>query len=468
MHPDLLNRDLKEAQYAVRGELYLKADELRKSGREIIFTNVGNPHNLGQKPLTFIRQVLALTTAPFLMDNPEIVKQFPADAVSRARSIIKSIGSGVGAYSDSRGYPWLRQEIADFIQRRDGHPSNPDHIFCTDGASVSVRMALNAIIRDEQDAIMVPIPQYPLYSAAIRLYGGSLEGYYLDEPSGWQFKMDELKRSVNKARKAGKDVRALVFINPGNPTGQCLSRATLEGLAKFAYEERLVLMADEVYQENIFQSERPFVSMKQVLAELGGPISKEQELISFHTVSKGVYGECGLRGGYMECVNVHPGTIDEMYKISSINLSPNTIGQVALSLMCNPPKKGEPSHASYYQEKQTLHDSLIRRAHIMTDGFNALENVSCVFTEGVMYSFPRLHLPPKAVEAAKKAGKAPDTFYCLHLLEETGISVVPGSGFGQKEGEFHLRTTILPSEEKMKEVVEKYKSFNAKFMAKYK
>lgn len=91
--------------------------------------------------------MLALATAPFLMDNPEIVKHFPKDAVSRARQIIKNIGSGVGAYSDSRGYPWLRKEIAEFIERRDGHPSNPDHIFCTDGASVSVRMALNAILR---------------------------------------------------------------------------------------------------------------------------------------------------------------------------------------------------------------------------------------------------------------------------------------------------------------------------------
>lgn len=304
---------------------------------------------------------------------------------------------------------------------------------------------------------MVPIPQYPLYSAAIKLYGGSLVGYYLDEPSGWQFNVEELRRSVRQARKEGKDVRALVFINPGNPTGQCLSRATLESLVKFAYEERLVLLADEVYQENIFQEERPFVSMKKVLMDMGGEISGEQELISFHTVSKGVYGECGLRGGYMEAVNIHPGTIDELYKISSINLSPNTIGQIALSLMCNPPKKGDESFAQYMNEKDTLHQSMVRRAHIMTDGFNSLENVSCVFTEGAMYSFPRLHLPPKAVEAAKKAGKAPDTFYCLQLLEETGISVVPGSGFGQKEGEYHLRTTILPSEEKMKDIVERYK-----------
>ena len=83
------------------------------------------------------------------------------------------------------------------------------------------------------------------------------------------------------------------------------------------------------------------------------------------------------------------------------------------------------------------------------------------------HSFPQLHLPPKAVAAAKAAGKAPDVFYCLRLLEETGISTVPGSGFGQEEGTFHLRTTILPREEKMAEFVEKFKRFHEGFMAKY-
>ena len=85
-----------------------------------------------------------------------------------------------------------------------------------------------------------------------------------------------------------------------------------------------------------------------------------------------------------------------------------------------------------------------------------------------MYAFPRLHLPPKALEAAKAAGKTPDTFYCLALLEETGIVTVPGSGFGQEEGTFHMRTTILPPEEKIAEFIAKFKNFHEKFMATYK
>jgi len=120
--------------------------------------------------------------------------------------------------------------------------------------------------------------------------------------------------------------------------------------------------------------------------------------------------ECGLRGGYVEFTNFHPGTIDEMYKIASVNLSPNTVGQVMMALMCNPPKPGDDSYESYTKEMTDGLESLKRRAHLMTDTFNSLEGVTCNFTEGAMYSFPRIRLPKKAIEAAELAGKAPDLF----------------------------------------------------------
>ena len=234
-------------------------------------------------------------------------------------------------------------------------------------------------------------------------------------------------------------------------------------LARF----KKITQADEVYQENIYQDERPFVSCRKVMKEMGSTYS-DVELLSFHTVSKGSLGECGLRGGYVQLTNVHPGAIDEIYKVASINLSPNTIGQVMMSLMVNPPKPGMPSYDQYKAERGEIIASLRRRAHMMTDAFNALEGVTCQFTEGAMYSFPQLHLPKKAIEAAKKAGKAPDVFYCLELLKETGISTVPGSGFRQKEGTHHLRTTILPTEEVMRDsFVPRLKKFHEAFMGKY-
>jgi glutamate--glyoxylate aminotransferase len=469
LHPELLNANLLKAEYAVRGELYLRAEQLRKEGREIIFTNVGNPHALGAKPMTFTRQVIALCAAPFLMETPEASKLFPKDVIARAKTILASFKGGVGAYQDSRGNMAVRQEVADFIKARDGDvKASGDNVFITDGASVAVRMCLNAIIRDGNDGILVPIPQYPLYSASIQLYGGSLVPYYLDEEAGWALNVAELRRATNAARAEGKNVRGLVFINPGNPTGQCLSRENLEELVKFAVEEKIVLMADEVYQENVYQDSRPFISAKKVMSEMGEPYSSKLELLSFHTVSKGTTGECGLRGGYVEMTNIHAGAIDQVYKVASINLSPNTIGQIAVSCLVNPPKPGDESYPLYKEERDTELGSLRKRAHMITDGFNALEGFKANFTEGAMYSFPKITLPPKAIAKASSLGKAGDVYYCLRLLEATGISTVPGSGFGQHEGTFHLRTTILPREDVTAEFVKMFKDFHEAFMKEFK
>ncbi|KAH7675527.1 Gamma-glutamyltransferase protein [Dioscorea alata] len=462
-----INENVKKTQYAVRGELYLRASELQKEGKKIIFTNVGNPHALGQKPLTFPRQVIALCQAPFLLDDPNVGLLFPADAIARAKHYLSMTTGGLGAYSDSRGLIGIRKEIAEFIERRDGYPSDPELVFLTDGASKGVMQMLNTIIGSNKDGILVPVPQYPLYSAAITLYGGSLVPYFLEEEANWGLDVNNLRQAIAGARSRGITVKAMVIINPGNPTGQCLSRANIQELLQFCYQENLALFADEVYQQNIYQDERPFISAKKVLLDMGPPISKELQLISFHTVSKGYWGECGQRGGYFEMTNLSPQAVEEIYKVSSISLSMNISGQIFLGLMVNPPKPGDISYLKFSMESKAVLESLRRRAQIMTDGFNSCRNVVCNFTEGAMYSFPQIRLPPRAIEAAKKAGKVPDVFYCLKLLEATGISTVPGSGFGQKEGVFHLRTTILPAEEDMPAIMASFKKFNDGFMEQY-
>ncbi|OAP17057.1 GGT2 [Arabidopsis thaliana] len=479
-----LNENVKNCQYAVRGELYLRASELQKEGKKIIFTNVGNPHALGQKPLTFPRQVVSLCQAPFLLDDPNVGMIFPADAIARAKHYLSLTSGGLGAYSDSRGLPGVRKEVAEFIERRDGYPSDPELIFLTDGASKGVMQILNCVIRGQKDGILVPVPQYPLYSATISLLGGTLVPYYLEESENWGLDVNNLRQSVAQARSQGITVRAMVIINPGNPTGQCLSEANIREILRFCCDERLVLLGDEVYQQNIYQDERPFISSKKVttmsfivlhfimnvakvLMDMGAPISKEVQLISFHTVSKGYWGECGQRGGYFEMTNIPPRTVEEIYKVASIALSPNVSAQIFMGLMVSPPKPGDISYDQFVRESKGILESLRRRARMMTDGFNSCKNVVCNFTEGAMYSFPQIKLPSKAIQAAKQAGKVPDVFYCLKLLEATGISTVPGSGFGQKEGVFHLRTTILPAEEEMPEIMDSFKKFNDEFMSQY-
>eukprot|EP01121_Diplochlamys_sp_Union-15-3_P002051 TRINITY_DN1177_c0_g2_i2.p1 TRINITY_DN1177_c0_g2~~TRINITY_DN1177_c0_g2_i2.p1 ORF type:complete len:161 (+),score=24.91 TRINITY_DN1177_c0_g2_i2:78-560(+) len=159
--------------------------------------------------------------------------------------------------------------------------------------------------------------------------------------------------------------------------------------------------------------------------------------------------------------------MDEYYKLASINLCPNTIGQLIVGLMVNPPKAGTESYATYVQETEAIYNSLKRRAKLVCETLSHLEGVSCQPSEGAMYAFPKITLSPKAVEAATKAGKNADAFYCLELLENTGICVVPGSGFLQKEGTWHFRTTFLPKEDHLTEVLEEMKRFHQKFMDKY-
>jgi glutamate--glyoxylate aminotransferase len=461
---DTVNENFAKCKYEVRGEIYLAAVDRVKAGKEVIYTNVGNPQALGQVPLTFSRQVMSLLMAPFLLEDPKVLASFPADAIARAKFYMTALKGGLGAYSDARGNGVIRQEIADFITRMSGQPSSPDNIFCSNGASECARMLLSACIRNSRDGIMVPIPQYPLYSASIALYGGKLVPYYLDEENNWAMDINELQRSLDTARADGVVVRALVFINPGNPTGACLTKENLEGLMEFSYKNRLVLCADEVYQENIYNAGLPFISARKVLGQMQEPYNSGVEMVSFHTVSKGAYGECGLRGGYMELHNMDPAVIDELYKVASINLCPNVPGQVALGLMVNPPREGDPSYPQFAKEKGGIIQSLKRRARMMTDAFNKLEGVVCQETDGAMYSFPRITLPPAAMEAAKAAGKSPDVMYCLELLDETGLSCVPGSGFKQIPGTFHIRTTILPPENQFKDIISRFTSFHKKFM----
>lgn len=467
---DSLPEHVKQCEMAVAGELYHAGQARLKEGKDVIFTNIGNPQALGQRPLTFTRQVMSLCTAPHLLEHPEVHRLYPRDAIERAKTYMTQIKGGVGAYSDVIGNGYIRQECATFIEERDQltHGSvNPNNLFLTNGASEAVRYVLKCLLRGPQDGVMVPVPQYPLYSGSIQLYNGSMVGYYLDEDKGWGLDFKQMAKEITAARRKGVTVRALVFINPGNPTGQCLDTENLQGLVRFAVDNNLVLMADEVYQENIYNRELPFISMRSIVTNMPRKYSDQVELFSFHSASKGVYGECGFRGGYVDLMNIDQAVMGEIKKLASINLSPNVPGQVIMGLMCNPPRPGDESYNQYITEKRELTESLGRRARMITDGFNECEGISCQPTNGAMYSFPRIVLPKAFLLEAQKLNKEPDVLYCLKLLAETGILSVPGSGFSQKEGTLHFRTTILPPEDMMNEMMRRFKRFHSNFMNQY-
>jgi len=158
-----MSQSLRRMQYAVRGEVVIKADKLAAQGREIIYTNIGNPHQVQQKPITFYRQVLALCDLPASngVDHPDASKLFPADVLERARELRQIVGpAGTGAYTNSQGLLGVRQHVVDYIQQRDdGHEAYTGNIFLTNGASAGIEMVLNALISSDHDGIMIPIPQ---------------------------------------------------------------------------------------------------------------------------------------------------------------------------------------------------------------------------------------------------------------------------------------------------------------------
>ena len=285
---------------------------------------------------------------------------YPSDAIERARKINQFCPS-IGAYSASNGLFIVRKSVSEFIEKRDGYPSDPESIYLTNGASDGIARVMNAIISSENVGVMIPVPQYPLYTATLAMLNGHPIEYYLDESRGWTLKLVELKRSLNMSRSRGIDVRALVLINPGNPTGSIFSVENLKELINFCRDESLIILADEVYQENIYEPEsRPFQSVKKILMEMGKEYSNEIELISFHSTSKGLLGECGRRGGYFECHNLDNEVMDQLFKVASVSLCSNLMGQIMVSLMVDPPKPGDESYPLYESERSFIWSNEIR------------------------------------------------------------------------------------------------------------
>ncbi|PBP18770.1 mitochondrial putative alanine aminotransferase [Diplocarpon rosae] len=272
-----INPHIKEAKYAVRGELAVRSEEYRarlaKGDKslpfdQVISANIGNPQQLDQKPITFFRQVLSLVEYPPLLEREDVLLNqlgYKTDVIERARWLLETVGS-VGAYSASAGAPGIKQSVAKFLERRDGFSAEPKDIYLSGGASSGVNTLLHIICASPKTGVLVPIPQYPLYSA-------SLSG-----------KFHSFKRGLRELQKA-----------------------------------------DSGKYQNV-------------------------ELASLHSISKGMVGECGHRGGYFELCGFDPEVQEEIYKFVSISLCAPVVAQCLVEMMVNPPQEGSPSYELYKQE----------------------------------------------------------------------------------------------------------------------
>nr|XP_028708034.1 alanine aminotransferase 1 isoform X1 [Macaca mulatta] len=528
-----MNPRVRRVEYAVRGPIVQRALELEQELRqgvkkpftEVIRANIGDAQAMGQRPITFLRQVLALCVNPDLLTSPS----FPDDAKKRAERILQACGGhSLGAYSVSSGIQLIREDVAQYIERRDGGiPADPNNVFLSTGASDAIVTVLKLLVAGEghtRTGVLIPIPQYPLYSATLAELGAVQVDYYLDEERAWALDVSELHRALCQAR-GHCHPRALCVINPGNPTGQVQTRECIEAVIRFAFEERLFLLADEVRgagEREAGQQPAPMtpcalpgVPGQRVRGGLPVPLIQEgahgdgaalcraagARLLPLHL--QGLHGRvrageagggsramawpsspsgptplhlawtrpspgrCGFRGGYVEVVNMDAAVQQQMLKLMSVRLCPPVPGQALLDLVVSPPAPTDPSFAQFQAERQAVLAELAAKAKLTEQVFNEAPGISCNPVQGAMYSFPRVQLPPRAVERAQELGLAPDMFFCLRLLEETGICVVPGSGFGQREGTYHFRMTILPPLEKLRLLLEKLSRFHAKFTLEY-
>ncbi len=471
-----VNPNIVEMEYAVRGPIPQRAAQLRREGMTIIPCNIGNPQALGQRPITLYREVLSLLESPARIQRERKLKallhrnpagfegiaddDFISDYVlNLCEDTLSRLGTGMGAYTESKGPLFIREAIARYIDQRDrvattgGVRSDPETVFLTNGASEGARHVIEMLLADRHDGIMIPIPQYPLYSATIKKAGGVQVNYYPEEEAGWTLEKSMLEASFQEATRQGVNVKAMVVINPCNPTGAVLPEQSVMDVVDFAEEHGLAIIADEVYQHNLYGA--TFVSFASAV---GG---REVPLFSLHSTSKGFYGECGQRGGYLEVRNVPRirGTdlsfTDVLLKQASVSLCSNTAGQVLTFLMVSPPKEGSEPYDQFVRERDAVLSGLYAKATMIREAFKQMDGVQCFGRTGAMYLFPRLDKLPPGTD---------DFDYCMSLLESTGLCTVNGSGFGQREGTHHLRIAFLPSKKLLEDVLPRWIAFHNEYV----
>uniref|UniRef100_A0A3P8S222 alanine transaminase n=1 Tax=Amphiprion percula TaxID=161767 RepID=A0A3P8S222_AMPPE len=473
-------KSIKQLDYAV---LARRANQIqkelsqgvRKPYKELIDLCWGDPHSMDVKPLTFVRQVLAACVYPELMSSHKL----PLDVRQRAQWLLgRCDGGSVGSYLAPTGIPEIVQRMSESIRRRDGGvPCNPDNIFISPGSqwSLTVTSLLLTYLNNEaplRTGILTPVPCHVTTIMSIKSLGAAVIPYFLSEEHGWALQVEELQRALESA-KGGCNPVALYVINPGNPAGYVQSRKSIQEVIQFASEKRLFLLADEVYQDCVYGKNSEFVSYKRVLAEMGPPFSDTVEVASFHSVSKGFMGECGLRGGYVELVNLDPNVVKYIFNLICKDSTTPVLAHFAMDLMMNPPRPGDPSYPLYNQLMLCgapvvtlgyIKNMLVKNVKTAHEVVNSLPGFSCQPVEGGAFVLPRVFLPPRAIQKAKEEGMQPDTFYCMRLLEEMGVLVSPGCEYGQKEGTYHIRFCIMASQDIIDEVLKRLTTFHTKFM----
>ncbi len=393
---------LNNVLYDVRGPIVDAAKQMEDEGQKIIKLNIGN-------------------MAPFGFDAPEEVQQ----------DMIRNLPNSAG-YSDSKGIFAARKAVMHYTQQLGIAGVTLDDIYLGNGASELIVMATNALL-DDGDELLVPMPDYPLWTAAVSLSGGSPVHYRCDEDAGWLPDLDDMRAKITPR------TRGIVVINPNNPTGVPYPVELLKGILQIAREHGLVLLVDEVYDKVLYDGVQ-FTSMAS--------LSTDVLTLTFNSLSK-AYRSCGYRAGWMVLSGPKADArdyIEGLNMLANLKLGSNVPGQWAI----------QTALGGY----QSIHDlvkpggRLRRQRDLAYELITQIPGVTCVKPQAALYMFPRLDPAMYPI--------ADDRQFFMEVLRATRVMLVQGSGFNYPDNQ-HFRIVFLPHEDDLREAIGRLAGFLATY-----
>ncbi len=388
--------------YDIRGPVLDKARQMEEEGQKIIKLNIGNIAAFG------------------LMPPDEIVQD-----------MIRNLPDAAG-YTDSKGLFAPRKAVVHYCQEKGIAGVTVDDVYLGNGASELIVMALNAML-DNGDEVLLPAPDYPLYTAAVALSGGQPIHYICDESNGWFPDLDDIRAKITDRTKA------IVVINPNNPTGALYPEALLKEIVEIARQHQLIILADEIYDKTLYEGE----THTSIAA-----LSDDVLTLTFNGLSKN-YRSCGYRAGWMVVSGDKRHALDYitgLNMLASMRLCANTPGQLAI----------QTALGGYQSIKDLVAPGgrLARQRDLAYELLSQIPGVSVVKPKGALYMFPRLD--PKIYPIAD------DQQFAYDLLAEEKVLIVQGTGFNWIAPD-HFRLVFLPNTDDLREAVGRIERFLANY-----
>jgi len=387
---------IRNYQYAIR-QVARVAESLQREGRDIIYLNIGDPQVYGFHPPRHI-----------------------VEAVSRA------LYDGFTGYSHSAGLTEAREAVATYATLL-GTPTKVDDVLITSGASEAADILLTALL-NEGDEVLLPAPGYPIYPAILNKLGANARYYRLNEVDDWTPSVAEVSSQITQK------TRALILINPNNPTGSISSDETTRQLLELALRHNLLVISDEVYRELCFHSAPKAASL--LAQDVGCVLVTLESLSKTHLVP-------GWRTGWMRFTNSEKMSdlVQAVYRLAGGRLCAPTPSQYAV----RPALEGTRDFQLHFIEE------LRRRRDVATQSVSSIEGLSCTIPQAAFYLMIKARLPKGLT----------DEDFVLKLLERTAVLVVHGSGFGTEPREGYFRLVYLANEATLNDVFDRLQGFMA-------